>query len=181
MPTQSILSVLGLLLKVTSVLPCIAVTILLLLLGEVVARKNPFYRGLVCRPRDARTAHARYATLDGPRGFLALGVFFHHVLVQYFFLLRGKWELPPSRFYAFLGPESVVLFFLLASFLFWSKAMDAAGRLDVPNLCALRRDRSSFSPAALWWRSARPRQASSCGYPSRSYLGTWARGSRWDL
>ncbi len=60
----------------------------------------------------------RVATLDGLRGFLALAVFFHHAAIYHRFLLDGVWALPPSRFYALLGPVGVSVFFMITGYLF---------------------------------------------------------------
>lgn len=62
-----------------------------------------------------------YAAIDGLRGILALNVFFHHSLVTYYYLKTGVWALPPSNFYAQLGPYSVSMFFFVTGFLFWTK------------------------------------------------------------
>ena len=41
----------------------------------------------------------RFISIDGLRGYLALGVFIHHAAVWYFYLKKGVWEPPPSNFY----------------------------------------------------------------------------------
>src|SRR6185437_12688581 len=65
------------------------------------------------------------------RGILALSVLFHHACITYFFYKNGKWEPPPSVFYAAIGPIAVTLFFVLSGYLFWRKARVAGG---VPNV-----------------------------------------------
>jgi peptidoglycan/LPS O-acetylase OafA/YrhL len=65
--------------------------------------------------------------LDGLRGLLALGVYVHHGAIWHHYLRSGHWEAPPSRFFANLGQESVLLFFLLSGFLFCERVF-AAGR-----------------------------------------------------
>lgn len=72
----------------------------------------------------------RTSTLDGLRGFLATGVFFHHASIYYLFLRTGVWKLPPSFFYTQLGQSSVSLFFMITGYLFWGKAIRGRGRLD---------------------------------------------------
>lgn len=73
----------------------------------------------------------RYDTIDGLRGFLAIGVFIHHTSVWYDFLEDGIWGLPPSNFYSQLGQTSVSLFFMITSFLFVSKLLNAKdGKFD---------------------------------------------------
>jgi peptidoglycan/LPS O-acetylase OafA/YrhL len=66
----------------------------------------------------------RITALDGLRGFLALGVFFHHAAVYHAYLAGSGWALPPSRFYALLGQAGVALFFMLTGFLFWSRLLE---------------------------------------------------------
>lgn len=75
-----------------------------------------------------QNAGARYATLDGLRGFLALAVFVYHVLLMHRFIETGIWEPPASRFYALLGPVGVSLFFMITGFLFWGKLLRSKGR-----------------------------------------------------
>jgi peptidoglycan/LPS O-acetylase OafA/YrhL len=66
----------------------------------------------------------RFVAVDGLRGYLALSVFLHHSVIWYYFLHTGKWDLPPSRFYTHLGQSSVAMFFMITSFLFFTKIMD---------------------------------------------------------
>src|SRR5882724_11599099 len=65
-----------------------------------------------------RTAGQYFAGIDGLRGILAMNIFFHHSLVNYYYLQTGAWLLPPSNFYAQLGPMSVTMFFFVTGFLF---------------------------------------------------------------
>lgn len=76
----------------------------------------------------APNADARYTTIDGLRGFLALSVFVFHLVVTQEFIETGRWELPKSRLYALLGPIGVSLFFMITGFLFWGKLLRAKGR-----------------------------------------------------
>ena len=73
-------------------------------------------------------AYRRLATLDGLRGFLALAVVFHHAAIYHQFLLDGRWELPPSRFYTILGQAGVAMFFMVTGYLFWSRLIEEAGK-----------------------------------------------------
>jgi hypothetical protein len=75
--------------------------------------------------RDRRTA-----TLDGLRGFLALSVFAHHLVITHRYIETGIWGLPPSALYTMLGQAGVMLFFMITGFLFWGKLLDAKGRPD---------------------------------------------------
>ncbi|HEX7863941.1 MAG TPA: acyltransferase [Variovorax sp.] len=75
--------------------------------------------------RDHRTA-----TLDGLRGFLALSVFVHHLMVTHGYIERGIWTFPPPGFHTLLGQVGVGAFFMITGFLFWGKLLDAKGRPD---------------------------------------------------
>lgn len=73
-------------------------------------------------------AKARYAAIDGLRGFLALAVFVYHLLVTHSYIETNLWNLPTTRFYALLGPIGVSLFFMITGFLFWGKLLRSQGR-----------------------------------------------------
>ena len=75
-------------------------------------------------------AHNRLTTLDGLRGFLALAVVFHHAAIYHRFLLDGRWELPPSKFYTILGQVGVAMFFMVTGYLFWSRLIKDGGQTD---------------------------------------------------
>jgi peptidoglycan/LPS O-acetylase OafA/YrhL len=108
----------------TSPLPYFLLSAGFLLLAMSVVRFSPFYANMV------RDTNVRYLPLDGLRGFLALGVFFHHAVIFYFFYLTGKWQVPPSAFYTLLGQIAVSLFFMITGFLFWLKAIQTCGKVN---------------------------------------------------
>lgn len=68
---------------------------------------------------------ARFASIDGLRGYLAFFVFLHHACIWYFYLQTGEWGRPPSNLYSHLGRSSVVLFFMITGFLFFTKLLNA--------------------------------------------------------
>ncbi|QBB71497.1 acyltransferase [Pseudolysobacter antarcticus] len=70
----------------------------------------------------------RFASIDGLRGYLALFVFFHHACIWYFFLRSDDWTIPPSNLYTHFGQSSVVMFFMITAFLFFSKLLDARAK-----------------------------------------------------
>jgi peptidoglycan/LPS O-acetylase OafA/YrhL len=82
----------------------------------------------------SRAIPARVHTIDGLRGFLAFGVVFHHAAIYHLYLQTGKWELPPSHFYAELGHVGVAMFFMITGYLFWTQMLKAGGK---PNLAKL--------------------------------------------
>jgi peptidoglycan/LPS O-acetylase OafA/YrhL len=108
-------------LSVTSVYPYFLISALLLGVGWAISRKSPFYGRLL----EAEETSKRFHAIDGLRGFLALGVFFHHAVVSYFYYQHGRWELPPSQFYTLTGQVGVALFFMITGFLFWTKGLVA--------------------------------------------------------
>jgi peptidoglycan/LPS O-acetylase OafA/YrhL len=90
-----------------------------------VARAIPF--GSLDIAPGART---RISTLDGLRGFLAFGVFFHHGAVYHRYILDGQWALPPSAFFTLLGQVGVSVFFMITGYLFWSRMIAERGQPD---------------------------------------------------
>lgn len=89
-----------------------AMAVLLLLVA------TPLFRAADALPNPDRP---RISTLDGLRGFSALGVFFHHSAFYHDYLSNGLWRPPPSRFYMLLGESGVAMFFMITGFLFWSR------------------------------------------------------------
>lgn len=66
----------------------------------------------------------RTETIDGFRGFLAIGVFIHHSAVWHQFLHSGKWDVPVSNLFSQFGSTSVSFFFMITAFLFIGKLLD---------------------------------------------------------
>ncbi len=77
-----------------------------------------------------RAGKTRNESIDGLRGFLALGVFTHHCVVTWYYRRDGMWQVPPSNFYTELGQASVALFFMITAFLFWGKLIDEGPNID---------------------------------------------------
>jgi len=98
-----------------SIWPCVVGMTFLLLVAA-----TPLFRAADVPPNPRGP---RISTLDGLRGFLASGVFFCHAAVYHQYLLDGRWELPPSRFYIMIGQVSVAMFFMITSYLFWSRVL----------------------------------------------------------
>lgn len=70
----------------------------------------------------------RYQSIDGLRGYLALFVFLHHASTSYFYAATGIWRSPPTHLAVHLGQTSVLLFFMITSFLFYGKLIDNTGQ-----------------------------------------------------
>ena len=103
-----------------SSLPCLLTFALLLGLAS-----TPLMRPADAPPTDVAV---RVSTIDGLRGLLAFAVFFHHAAIWHQYALINEWRLPPSRFYANLGPAGVSMFFMITGYLFWSQMLKANGR-----------------------------------------------------
>jgi peptidoglycan/LPS O-acetylase OafA/YrhL len=70
----------------------------------------------------------RVSSIDGLRGFLALGVFVYHMVLMRRYLIDGVWAAPKDHFYAVLGPVGVSVFFMLTGYLFWTRLLHTRGR-----------------------------------------------------
>ncbi|MDA8327669.1 MAG: acyltransferase [Betaproteobacteria bacterium] len=86
-----------------------------------------FFRGA-----DAswHTSTSRTINLDGLRGLLVISVFIHHAAIYHGYLLHRVWQVPPSTLMTQAGQASVMFFFMITGFLFWSKAVTSLGRLN---------------------------------------------------
>lgn len=76
----------------------------------------------------APSDQGRFASIDGLRGYLAFFVFLHHSSIWYFYLRSNQWRSPPSNLYTHLGQSSVLLFFMITGFLFFSKLLDGRSK-----------------------------------------------------
>ena len=69
----------------------------------------------------------RFDSIDGLRGYLAFFVFLHHSAIWYFYVQTGVWQAPASNLYRQLGEASVSMFFMITSFLFYTKLLESKG------------------------------------------------------
>ncbi len=102
-----------------------------------ISNRSEFYRLVTGGNADAvapAESKGRYAALDGLRGLLAINVLFQHAVTNYAYFSTGVWQITDERFYRHLGGESVILFFMITGFLFWSKAIASKGRIDALSL-----------------------------------------------
>jgi peptidoglycan/LPS O-acetylase OafA/YrhL len=65
----------------------------------------------------------RFETIDGLRGFLALGVFFTHVMGTHGYYADGRWYSTFSPVHMAMGQAGVSLFFMITGFLFWRRVL----------------------------------------------------------
>lgn len=109
-----------------------------LALAHVIAHKSSFYNSLTSKKHDTFEPESevnaklrnRHEMLDGLRGFLALGVLFQHAVTNFAYFSTGVWKITDVRFYRHAGGEAVILFFMITSFLYWSKAIASKGYID---------------------------------------------------
>jgi peptidoglycan/LPS O-acetylase OafA/YrhL len=83
---------------------------------------------LIATKLGSPSDQGRFASIDGLRGYLAFFVFLHHSCIWYFYLRTGTWEVPPSNLYTNFGQSSVALFFMITSFLFFSKLIEGKAK-----------------------------------------------------
>lgn len=115
--------------ETVSVLWYFGIMLLLVLFAGFIVKKIKFFRDIV-----ESESSERYESLDGLRGFLAMGVFFQHAVQNYEFFQNGIWQITDERFYRFLGGEAVILFFITTSFLYWSKLLANSNSVSVLRL-----------------------------------------------
>ena len=104
------------------------VTALCLALCAAIARRDPWYRAHL-----AEAGPGRFESIDGLRGFLAIGVFFTHVIATYGYYAHGRYS-TFSPVHAVMGQVGVSIFFMITGFLFWRRALRAKGGLDARTL-----------------------------------------------
>jgi peptidoglycan/LPS O-acetylase OafA/YrhL len=113
----------------TSIAPCLVLCAAFVGLGALIVAWWPSYRD-----QAGPVAPGKLETLDGLRAFLALGVFFHHGVITYYWVVTGVWGFPPDRFYREVGTCAVQLFFMITGFLFWTKAIRGSASLPAGKL-----------------------------------------------
>ncbi|MFM1962610.1 MAG: hypothetical protein RLZZ172_1455 [Bacteroidota bacterium] len=78
---------------------------------------------ILVRVTGFQTIQGRNGNIDGLRGFLAIGVFIHHVDIWFHYLQTGLWNKGSSDLYAYFGGISVSFFFMITAFLFVSRIL----------------------------------------------------------
>jgi peptidoglycan/LPS O-acetylase OafA/YrhL len=103
---------------------------LLLVVAVLALVRLPLFRFL-----DATAATgARFAGIDGLRGFLAFSVFVFHLAITHTYVTTGAWSGPLTPLYRLLGPGAVSLFFMITGFLFWTRLLGARRPVDFRGL-----------------------------------------------
>jgi peptidoglycan/LPS O-acetylase OafA/YrhL len=112
-----------------SISPYFIIMAAVLMMGWILSKTLPFYKKNL-----KADEHGRYEMLDGLRGILAIAVLFQHAVTNHFYFLNGFWQMTEVKFYRFLGGEAVIIFFMITSFLYWSKAIARKGNMNTLNL-----------------------------------------------
>ncbi|MGZ5040175.1 MAG: acyltransferase family protein [Usitatibacter sp.] len=118
---------------VTSLWFPLVVTLACLALCEAIARASPWYRGHL-----ASLGRGRFHAIDGLRGFLAIGVFFTHVIATYGYYAEGRWYSTFSPVHATMGQVGVSTFFMITGFLFWRRVLRSKDGIDARALYVSR-------------------------------------------
>src|SRR5687768_7200046 len=79
-------------------------------IAAAIAARSAFYRKVIDDLKEGRSG-----TLDGLRGWLALGVFFTHADNMYYYFSRGQWAVEQTAFYGNTGQAGVCLFFMVTA------------------------------------------------------------------
>ena len=109
----------------SSVLPYFFISALFLLFsGLICASASRFSKNILI------SEGGRHEAIDGLRGFLALGVFFHHALINFSYQTSNVWKAPDEPFYVMTGQLGVGFFFMITAFLFWGRVLKSSYRID---------------------------------------------------
>lgn len=103
-----------------------AIVALCMALGAAYARSSAFYR-----ERLDEAGGGRFGTIDGLRGYLALGVFGTHAVNMYTLHTSGEWAAGVAPFYASASRAGVALFFVITGFLFWLRVLRSGDAFEV--------------------------------------------------
>ena len=72
--------------------------------------------------------NVKHPEIDGIRGYLGFFVFLHHSYIWKIYLKNNIWDHPKLNLFNHFGETSVVLFFIITSFLFVSKLINSKGK-----------------------------------------------------
>jgi peptidoglycan/LPS O-acetylase OafA/YrhL len=110
----------------------LVVCALCLLVAEGIARRSGFYR------EQLAAEGGRFESIDGLRGFLALGVFSEHAMSMHGLYAWGTWGAEVPVFFLRASAAGVSLFFMITGFLFWLRVLRAGASFDARAFFASR-------------------------------------------
>lgn len=109
-----------------------AICALCLLVAAGIGRRSGFYR------EQLAAQGGRFETIDGLRGFLALGVFGEHAMSMHSLLATGVWGAQVPPFFLRASSAGVALFFMITGFLFWLRVLRSGASFDARAFFASR-------------------------------------------
>ena len=112
-----------------ALLAFLAINLACFCVARMIAVRSAFYRAHLELPLAGGAK--RVEMIDGLRGWLALGVFFHHAAYMHSYFTRGVWDFGAWQLYGDAGAVGVCLFFMVTAYLFWGRVVRADGQLAV--------------------------------------------------
>ena len=112
-----------------ALLAFLAINLACFFVARSLALRSGFFRRHLELPLAGGTQ--RVEMIDGLRGWLALGVLFHHAAHMHSYFTRGEWDFGSWRLYGDAGAVGVCLFFMVTAYLFWGRVLRADGRFPV--------------------------------------------------
>jgi peptidoglycan/LPS O-acetylase OafA/YrhL len=97
-----------------------------------IGRASGFYRAAL------EEGAGRFDTIDGLRGFLALGVFGEHAMSMRSLHVAGAWAADVPEFHLRASGAGVALFFMITAFLFWLRVLRKGEAFDLRAFLASR-------------------------------------------
>lgn len=106
-----------------SIPPYFLLSLVFLGIAKLIISMNSFYQ-------ETTISSHKNLPIEGLRGYLALGVFFHHSIIHFQFVTTGIWTTPNSTFYTMLGQMAVAFFFAITGYLFWAKVLNSTSPIN---------------------------------------------------
>jgi peptidoglycan/LPS O-acetylase OafA/YrhL len=110
----------------------LTVCALCLLVAAGIARASGFYR------EQLAAEGGRFESIDGLRGFLALGVFGEHAMSMHGLYAWGAWGAKVPVFFLRASAAGVSLFFMITGFLFWLRVLRSGAAFETRAFFASR-------------------------------------------
>ena len=120
-----------------NLIPYITLSIWFICVAWLLLKTSHFYK-----TQSNLHSQTKFETIDGLRGFLALGVFFHHAAISQQYFRIGSWEITEEYpLYHFAASVGVSLFFMITGFLFWTKVIASNGQINTTHFFKSRINR----------------------------------------
>ena len=120
-----------------NLIPYMTLSILFICIAWLLLKTSHFYK-----TQSNIHSQTKFETIDGLRGFLALGVFFHHAAISQQYFRTGSWAITEEYpLYHFAAKGGVSLFFMITGFLFWTKVISTKGQINTSHFFKSRINR----------------------------------------